>query len=255
MKSRPSRILIALLIFLSIGLIISVALNFVIFNTAWQYYLQLNATRLDPLGLTVYKDVDQRLDINPQQTRVVFFGDSRAYSWIFPSRLNRFQFINRGIGAQTSAQAIERFADHVEPLNPQVIIVQICINDLKTIPLFPHLKKSIITTCKANLERIVSESLALETTVILTTIFPLGEIPIERRIVWSDDVAEAIDEVNAFIYSLEGENVIVFDTGAVLAEEQGIVREEYSRDFLHLNETGYVALNERLVDILRTLEK
>jgi len=222
---------------------------------ARQYYLQLNSTRLDPLGLTVYKDTDQQIEINPQQTRVVFFGDPRAYSWTFPSGLDRFQFINRSIGAQTSAQAIERFDEHIVPLKPQIIIVQICINDLKTIPLFPNLKRDIIATCKTNLERIVSESLDLGATVILTTIFPLGEIPIERRIVWSDDVAVAIDDVNAYIYSLEGGNVIVFDTVPVLANEQGIVREEYSRDFLHLNKAGYVALNEKLVDILAVLEK
>lgn len=255
MKSRPNRILFALLIFLAIGLVISITLNVVIFNIARQYYLQLNATRLDPLGLTVYKDTDQQIEIDPQQTRVVFFGDSRAYSWTFPSGLDHFQFINRSIGAQTSSQAIERFDEHIEPLHSQIIIVQVCINDLKTIPLFPNLKEDIIATCKANLERIVSESLGLGATVILTTIFPLGEIPIERRIFWSDDVAKAIDDVNAYIYSLESERVIIFDTVPILANEQGIVREEYSRDFLHLNEAGYVALNEKLVDILAALER
>jgi hypothetical protein len=128
-------------------------------------------------------------------------------------------------------------------------------NDLKTIPLFPHLKETIIANCKANIEWITSAALDLGATVIWTTIFPLGQIPFERRPFWSPDVAEAIVEVNTFIASLEGEKVIIFDTAAVLANERGIVREEYSQDFMHLSEVGYEALDGELVRILETLER
>lgn len=245
---KPNRIVIALL---SVALLISIALNLITFSRGRQYYLQLNATRLDPLGLSFY--ADQHSVLVSHRKRVVFFGDSRAYAWPFPSCLDQFQFINRGIGSQTSAQVLERFDDHIEPLYPQVIIVQIGVNDLKTIPLFPGQKAFIIAECKANIEQIVSKSLELGATVILTTIFPLSEIPLERRLFWSPDVAEAIEEVNAFVYSLEGENVMVLNTAAVLTDERGIIREEYSRDLLHLNEAGYEALNKELVRILATL--
>lgn len=40
-------------------------------------------------------------------------------------------------GAQTSAQVVWRFAEHIAPLQPDKIILQVGINDLKTIPLFP----------------------------------------------------------------------------------------------------------------------
>jgi lysophospholipase L1-like esterase len=152
-------------------------------------------------------------------------------------------------------QVLERFDDHVEPLHPQVIIVQVGINDLKTIPLFPSQKTLIVAGCKANIQQIVLKSLDLSATVILTTIFPHGEIPLERKLFWSADVGEAIEEVNTFTHSLGGENVIVFDTAAVLADERGVVREEYSRDLLHLNDTGYDTLNGELVHILATLER
>jgi lysophospholipase L1-like esterase len=254
LKRNSNRILIGLMGFLALGLAISVALNFIIYSFSRQYYLQLNATRLDPLGLTVYED-SQVPDPNPQKMRVVFFGDSRAYAWPVPNGLEQFQFINRGVGAQTSMQIVERFDDHIEPLQPDIIILQLCINDLKTIPLFPHLKESIIATCKANITKIVTESRNLGAEVILTTIFPLGEIPIERRIVWSDDVAEAIDGVNGFIHSLAGEGVTVIDAGTILTDERGIVRGDYSRDFLHLNEAGYRALNETLVGVLMEINE
>ena len=79
-------------------------------------------------------------------------------------------------------------------------------------------------------------------------------MPLERKLFWSADVAAAIKEVNASMYSLEGENVIVFDTVPILANEKGVVQPEYSRDLLHLTEAGYNALNEELVRILATLE-
>jgi len=246
------RIVIALL---SFALLISVATNLLLFDRGRQYYLQLNATRLDPLGLSYYAtEIDQQPTAIPFQKRVVFFGDSRAADWVVPTSLNQFQFINRGVGAQTSAQALERINDHIEPLQPQVVIVQVGINDLKTIPIFPNQKESIIASCQANIKQIVYECVELDAIVILTTIFPPGRVPLERRLFWSDDVAEAVKEVNDFIYSLEGKNIIVFDATAVLTDESGIVQQEYSRDLLHLTDAGYDALNEELVHVLATLE-
>lgn len=50
------------------------------------------------------------------------------------------------------------------------------------------------------------------------------------------------------------EGIIVFDSAAVLANERGVVRREYSRDLLHLGDAGYEALNEELERILLSLE-
>ncbi|MEK0188740.1 hypothetical protein [Microcoleus anatoxicus] len=86
--------------------------------------------------------------------------------------------------------------------------------------------------------------------VVVTTIFPLGTLPIERRPLWSDDVAIAINDVNDYIKTLAGDRVIVLDSSQVLANSQGIVNPKYSRDFLHLNSEGYAALNKAITGIL-----
>lgn len=109
---------------------------------------------------------------------------------------------------------------------------------------------AIIANCRANIERIVTASRRLGAVVILTTIFPLGNILIERRLFWSDDVADSIAQVNGFIHSLESEGVVILNTEAILADERGIVRGEYSHDFLHLSAAGYEALNKALIPIL-----
>jgi lysophospholipase L1-like esterase len=184
----------------------------------------------------------------------VFFGDSRAASWPAPSGLDLFEFINRGIGAQTSAQVVLRFDEHVAPLQPQLIVVQVGINDLKTVPLFPESVSTIVENCKTNIGRIVTLSSDLGANVILTTIFPVGFVPFERRLLWSDDIPLALNEVNTYIRSLAREDVIILDTYSLLANSEGVMRSEFAIDTLHLNTAGYDVLNQQLVTVLTSLQ-
>jgi lysophospholipase L1-like esterase len=232
-------------------LLASMALNYFLYEQARQYYLQLNGTRLDPLGLDYYRSAEGE-STNAEQTLVVFFGDSRAASWSAPA-LEAFEFVNRGIGAQSSRQVLGRFEQHIKPLEPELMLLQVGVNDLKTIPLFPEHKKAIIANCKANIQQIVERSTDMGTTVILTTIFPIGEVPLERQLFWSDDVVLAINEVNQYIQTLAGENVVVFDADTVLMGEHALIKPEYSHDLLHLNEAGYEVLNRELVKRLQNL--
>ena len=91
-------------------------------------------------------------------------------------------------------------------------------------------------------------------TVIITTIFPTGEIPFLRRLVWSEEIKEALDEVNSHIRNLVHDDVILFDAAGVLSNTNGQMRREYSLDELHLNYAGYEALNFELTKILKRLE-
>jgi lysophospholipase L1-like esterase len=235
---------------LLVALLASVVLNLFLAIQSRQYYLQLNETRLDPLGLSSYSPDTFQNDANSGKATVVFFGDSRAANWP-PPDLARFEFVNRGIGAQTSAQALQRFDYHVKPLHPRVVLVQVGINDLKTIPLFPERKEAIIASCQNNIQRIVTQSVDGGAIVILTTIFPIGEVPLERQPFWSLDVAKAVREVNTFIRPLEAQDVIVLDAYSILSNESGMMRDEYAQDMLHLNAAGYAVLNEHLMPILR----
>jgi lysophospholipase L1-like esterase len=244
-----------LVILLLIALLISVALNVVLFSKGKAYYKQLNALMLDPLGLSYYPvNTEQLLGSQPPRSRVVFLGDSRAQDWLFPLDVESFEFYNRGIGNQTSVQVLARFEEHVAPLDPDVVVIQVGVNDLKMIPLFPERREEIVANCRANIEHLVHRSLELDAVIVLTTIFPLGDVPLERRLFWSEDVAVAIEEVNAYIFSLEQEGVAVLDSGAILADEEGQMQEAHSQDLLHLNEAGYNALNVELVSILRALK-
>lgn len=239
LMNRTAKITIALF---AVALLGSIGLNAFLYQLGQDYYLQLNTTRLDPLGLSAYEGLENQ----PQRPVIVFYGDSRAADWPAPDGIKDATIINRGIDAQTTVQVLGRFQKHIAPLKPQVIVLQVGINDLKAIPLFPGRKAAIIQACKDNIRQLVDLSLDSGARVVLTTIFPLGTVSVERRLLWSDDVAVAINDVNAFIGTLAGNRVAVFDAVKVLANSKGRVDPRYSRDLLHLNSEGYAALNQAI---------
>lgn len=229
----------------------SIFLNILIYDKAKKYYLELNETRLDPSGLNHYP-VNLKKPKDERQIRVVFFGDSRAEGWISPN-ISGYEFINRGIHGQTSVQTIQRLASHLGSLQPNVVIIQVGVNDLKTIGLFPERSESIVANCRENIKRIVEESKNLGAVVILTTIFPIGEVPLQRKPFWSDEIDKAVQEMNAYITTLAEDRVIIFDAFSVLANSQGMMLKEYGKDELHLNNRGYKLLNNELVKLLNTI--
>lgn len=232
-------------------LLISLFLNLFLYKQMRDYYTLLYAVELDPLGLSHFQNgEDER---SSEQPIVVFFGDSRAAQWINPT-VEGFTFLNRGVGNQTSAQVINRFHAHIKPLKPKVVVIQVGVNDLKTIPLFPERKQEIISNCKNNIQEIVQDSLEINATVVLTTIFPTGKVSFPRSLVWSNDVDEAIKEVNNYILTLSGNNVVIFDTTNTLSNSGRKIKPEYEYDLLHLNDAGYQALNIELQQILEKME-
>lgn len=237
---------------ISVTLLGSIALNAILYRELRKYYGLLYESQLEPLGLSYFQG-----ESTPQSNDVpivVFFGDSRAAQWSAP-QVEGYTFINRGIGNQTSAQVLLRFEEHIQSLHPDVVIIQVCVNDLKTIPLFPEQQDKIISDCKTNIGSIVQKSLELKSAVILTTIFPTsGNIPLARRPVWSDEIDKAIDDVNNFIMNYKADNVVIFDTTRILSNSEGDTKSEYVYDLLHLNDKGYEALNAELVKILADLK-
>ncbi|HEY9651107.1 MAG TPA: GDSL-type esterase/lipase family protein [Coleofasciculaceae cyanobacterium] len=230
-------------------LTVSLTFNVLLFIRARYYYLKLNSTNLDPFRLQAFTSESPPKGSAISTTTVVFFGDSRAEMWSNPMNLNEFYFVNRGIDTQTSAQVLGRFDKHILPLQPDLVIVQVGINDLKTIPLFPQQKDAIIANCKANIQQIVERSVKSGATVILTTIFPIGPVPLSRQPFWSPDIAQAVLEVNTYLDSLKAKDVLILDTYSILAEN-GRTKSDYVYDTLHFNERAYKVLNQELTKVL-----
>jgi len=231
---------------LSAALLSSLGLNLLLLLLWRADDRRLQTLRLDPLGLSAFPSPTPPA----QPPVIVFYGDSRAAAWEAPA-IPGVTILNRGISGQTTAQILGRFEAHIAPLDPQIIVIQAGINDLKNISLFPEQEDAIIQSCKDNLQRIVQRSLDSGAHVILTTIFPLGELPLTRRLLWSTTVATAITEVNVYLRTLAAPQVTIFESGDLLTDPQsGSVKSQYSLDSLHLNPAGYAELNQALSGML-----
>lgn len=249
-----SRYSISLNIILLVILGGSLTLNSLLFKAAKKYYLELNQVRLDPIGLNYYKTDSKNSSDDVKDLRIVFFGDSRAAGWISPDS-REYEFVNRGISSQTTIQTRQRFSAHVSLLEPDIVVIQVGINDLKTIALFPEDKALIVANAQANIQAVVEASKSLGATVILTTIFPAGEMPLERRPFWSDEIGQAVETVNAYIESLADDEVFVFDAFSRLADEQGMMQQQYRADELHINRQGYAILNSTLLQLIDAINR
>ncbi len=222
-------------------------------RVALDYFRAGESIRLDPAGLSVYATERGRAPAGPPL--LVFFGDSRALMWAQPTEPTSFRMINRGIGFQTTAQMLLRLAADVTSLRPAVVVVEGGVNDLKTIADFPDQRSRIIAECEANLSQIVERCRKSGATVVLVTVFGIGDVALWRRPFWSSQVAEAVREVNAFLPRLAGEGVRLFDANPVLADGRGQIQHAYQLDYLHLSPAGYAALNQRLSPLLASLPR
>lgn len=252
--TRPRKLLrilsLLLLVLLLAGSLIA---NVVLYRQADSNYRQLCETQLDPYGLKHPSFVDSPRSGPTSKPIAVFYGDSRAKAWPAP-QFPALQFLHRGIGGQSTEQIRGRIDAHLLALSPRVVILQAGINDLKTIALFPDRRDDIVATCKSNLREIISRATAGGATVIVTTIFPPGDVPLERRPIWSPAIEPAVEDVNADLRTLASDKVIVFDAWKLL-EQNSKLRDGLGLDTLHLNEKGYELLNAKLTETLNSAIK
>lgn len=231
---------------------LSLAANGLLWHKLDLYYRAYNALRLSPVDLDRYPQGPAAAQVPPAGVqRLVFYGDSRAAAWRAPPWPG-VQVLNRGIDRETSGQALLRFDRHVTPLRPDLVVLQLGVNDLTILPLPPATRDGIIERCKANLRALVEKARRLGSRVVVTTLFPLGEdIPLRWRPLWPkmEDIQAAIREINAELRSLEGDGVMVFDAYRAI-ERDGRVKPEYVLDFIHLNPAGYDELNRHLARLL-----
>lgn len=235
---------------LATSLLGSLGANVALYKMGMSFFTQQNAVRLDPLGLEVYAADTPPPSPAAGVERVVFFGDSRALMWPTPQGLPRFDFVNRGIGYQTTEQILGRLDRDLAPLKPAIVVLELGVNDLKAIPLMPEKRGAIVDHCKANIAKVVSRCRELGARVVLSTIFPLGDIPLSRKVFMSSDVAVAINEVNVALRALAAADVTVLESGPPLDDGSGKVQKGYGVDFLHLSAAGYHALEPGLTKAL-----
>lgn len=242
--------LVWILVFLLLALLISALLNLFLVKRARHFFREFSLVRLDPLGSAQIDTADDSTLANLHEKRVVFVGDSRAAAWPTPENLPGFIFINRGVNGHTAVQTHQRYDRHVTPLQPDIVLIQVGINDLHSIAVLADDKEAIIRDCEESIQALIAQSRVLGATVILTTIIPAQTPTLSERLIWSSAVETAVITVNTFIREQETEGVIILDAYALLADDRGLLAKEYASDYLHVNEQGYEILNKAVVQLL-----
>lgn len=232
-------------------LAISLVMNIVLGRYAVRFYRQLHHILLDPANEGAFGDRSASLH-ETETPIVVFVGDSRIARWMPMPSLSGCQIVNRGIGGETTAQTLLRFEEDVVKLKPSLAVIQVGINDLKTIGVFPRQSQHIIDSCEQNIITMVERLTANDITVVIMTVVPPGKPQLLRRPVWSNDIYSAVKKVNKVIRSLAGDRVIVLDCDTFMAHDEKI-KPEYVCDTLHLSRRGYEELNKYLEPVLTEL--
>jgi lysophospholipase L1-like esterase len=250
MKNKVFKIVVLLLVLL---LFASVALNILCIRRGLSYYRALQWSRLDPIGERVLATEDHKLR-EPElgEVRVILFGDSRMAYWKPLPSLQHCQLVNRGISGQTTAQTLLRLEADVIRLKPAIAVLQVGINDLKTIGLLPERKNEIIRSCRENISTAVARIAEHDIRAVILTVFPPGPVDLFRRPVWSSDIYKGVEDVNQMIRDLNGRGITVVDCDSILVSDNGL-KSEYVQDTFHLTSAGYEALNNALSPVLHEL--
>ena len=177
--------------------------------------------------------------------RVVFMGNSITEGWIQmrPDFFDNRDYINRGIGGQTTPQMLLRFRQDVVDLNPKVVVILAGTNDIAGNSGYISLE-AIISTIKSMAEIANANDIK----VIISSILPAIDYPWKpgldpaSKIITINKALKAFSEENNFIY-LDYYSAMVDDKGGLKVPEYTT-----ANDLVHPNKDGYLVM-EKLAEI------
>lgn len=240
-----------LVTFLLLALLGSLIFNGILFYVLKEYYTDLRLAKVFPNHEQFYQQDNAALAAKtPTQKRVVLFGDSRIQQWKNLPNIEEVEFINRGIGGETTAQLRARLQTDVLALNPDVVILQLGINDLVTIGAAPRFETAIVQQCQDNLIFLVETLRQNAIQVVLLSIIPPAKPSLTRLPVWSEHIPQRVTEINQYWLNQSMSNVQVIDTAKVLQNDAGVWHQQVNKDTLHLTPTGYEFLNQAVIKAL-----
>jgi lysophospholipase L1-like esterase len=157
---------------------------------------------------------------------------------------------NQGIGQQTTEQVRLRLGRDALAFAPRVVVLEVGVNDLKSIGALPGEEAAILGRCRENLGAIVRDLRESGARVVLLTIFPVGPPDAMKWPFWSAGTVDAIDAANESIKALAGPGVTVVDCDRFLRRGR-LIAPEFAADTLHLGPRGYAALSGAVRPVLR----
>lgn len=184
-------------------------------------------------------------DLKDQNVETVFIGDSITEMWaIAQPDLFSNGVVNRGVSGQTSPQILLRFMADVIALRPKAVHLMCGVNDIagNTGPTTPEDFKNNVC---AMLDLARTDGIA----VILGSITPITALP------WAIDVGHPgawVSELNGWLKTLaEDRGLTYVDYFTCLADDDGSLRSDLTRDGVHPQRSAYALMRDLLNAVLR----
>jgi len=180
---------------------------------------------------------------------VVFIGDSITEMWaVAQPDLFAGGVVGRGVSGQTSAQILLRFMADVVALRPRAVHLMCGVNDIagNTGPTTPddyhNTMRALVVLARAH-----------GMGVILGSLTPITALP------WAPEVQkprERVQQLNAGLRDLaDAEGLIYADYFPVLADAEGALRSDLTRDGVHPQREGYALMHSVVAPLLNRAEE
>ncbi len=201
---------------------------------------QVEQTRdTDPNNLKRYADADSKMLPPTKMPRVVFLGDSITDAW----RLNEYftgrDFVNRGIGGQTTLQMLARFRQDVAALNPKAVVILGGTNDIEA--------GISANQIEDNLAMMGDLAKARGIKPIFASILPVSDYHKDADPGYEMTVNRppaTIQSINAWIKSYcQSQGFAYMDYYSAMVDSAGRMQADLSDDGLHPNAKGYRAMS------------
>ena len=211
-------------------------LLFITFSIVLLLYMNVTfkAIAQDWPNLNRFKEENAEVGLpRTNEDRVVFMGNSITQGWKeqIPAFFNNPNYINRGIGGQTTPQMLVRFRQDVIDLNPKVVIILAGTNDIAG-----NTGPSTLEMIENNIYSMAELAKAHNIEVVLCSVLPVYDYPWKTGM----EPAENIIELNKRIKEYADKHGVVYaDYFTPMVDERNGLKAEYTNDGVHPTPAGY----------------
>jgi len=201
------------------------------------YYAMLwSAMKQDFGEKYLYADADKALPPpDRHEKRVIFIGDSITDLWDLARYFPGKPYVNRGIGGQVTAQMVLRFQQDVVALKPAAVVILAGINDLHG-----ALQRESDEGIEANWQAMADMASAHHIKVVFGSITPVNNYSDTARTMLVDRDPKRIRALNAWLAAFCKKRGFQYaDYYRLLADSDGLLRADLTRDGLHPQSVGY----------------
>ena len=195
-------------------------------------FTQNACAQQDWANLSKYKEANSKLTMK-SGNRIVFMGNSITEGWMqdTTSFFYTKNYINRGIGGQTTPQMLVRFRADVIDIDADVVVILAGINDIAG-----NTGPSMLEMIFNNIKSMAEIATANNVKVILSSVLPAYDFP------WRPGLnpAEKVIKLNEMINAYANKNGFIYlDYYTSMVDDKRGLRKEYTDDGVHPTLAGY----------------